>query len=85
MWITHFMEEAAQATACWRCRTAQFKMEGAPRVLFLAGERLREIGLDVPAAAALAHALRQAGVDIPEGILTPEEMVEAVCRLHWNA
>ena len=61
------------------------KLEGAPRVLFSQVERLREFGLDVPAAAALAHALRQAGVDIPEGILTPEEMVEAVCRLHWNA
>ncbi|HIT69929.1 MAG TPA: energy-coupling factor transporter ATPase [Candidatus Aphodomonas merdavium] len=85
VWITHFMEEAAQADRVLAMQDGAIKMEGAPRVLFSQVERLREIGLDVPAAAALAHALRQAGVDIPEGILTPEEMVEAVCRLHWNA
>ena len=35
---------------------------------------------DVPQVTLLAHELHKAGVDIPEGILTKEELVGALCR-----
>ena len=44
-------------------------------------EAVRALGLDVPAAAAFAGALRAMGAGLPDGILTADEAVEAVCRL----
>ena len=42
-------------------------------------ETLKEYRLDVPQVTLLAHELHKAGVDIPEGILTTEELVNALC------
>ena len=43
-------------------------------------ETLKKYRLDVPQVTLLAHELHKAGVDIPEGILTKEELVGALCR-----
>ena len=64
------------------------KMEGAPReMLFPQVERhARNRAGRARGRRRWRMTLRQAGVaTCPEGILTAEEMVEAVCRLHWNA
>lgn len=84
VWITHFMEEAAKADRVLAMQDGAVKMEGTPREMFSRVEEMRAIGLDVPAPAALAHDLRQAGVALPGEILTAEEMVEAICRLNWR-
>jgi hypothetical protein len=34
----------------------------------------------VPQVTLLAHELHKAGVDVPEGILTTEELVNALCQ-----
>ena len=39
---------------------------------------MQALHLDVPVVTLLAHELRKAGLDIPEGILTKEELVEAM-------
>ena len=41
-------------------------------------ERLKELRLDVPQVTLLAHELRKSGLNIPEGILTKEELVKAL-------
>ena len=84
VWITHFMEEAAKADRVLAMQDGAVKLEGAPRELFSRVDEMRAIGLDVPAPAALAYDLRQAGVEVPTGILTAEEMVEALCRSSWK-
>lgn len=84
VWITHFMEEAAKADRVLAMQNGMVKLEGAPRELFSRVEEMRSIGLDVPAPAALAHELQQSGLDVPQGILTAEEMVEAICRSNWK-
>ena len=56
-------------------------MEGTPREIFAQVDRLKEYRLDVPQVTILADTLRKRGLDIPEGILRKEELVEAVCRL----
>ena len=43
-------------------------------------DTLKQYRLDVPQVTLLAHELHEAGVDIPEGILTTEELVGALCR-----
>ena len=82
VWITHFMEEAVQADRIFVMDGGKTVLSGSPREVFSQVERLRSLGLDVPAAAAFAGELRALGADVPEGILTAKEAVEAVCRLH---
>ena len=81
VWITHFMEEAAQADRVIVMSDGEIAMEGVPRELFERGDELRALGLQVPEMTELADALRLDGIDLPEGILTVEEMVVELCRL----
>jgi energy-coupling factor transport system ATP-binding protein len=39
------------------------------------------VGLDVPQATELIHALRREGYDLPEDIITEAACVEAICGL----
>ena len=55
-------------------------MEGTPREIFSQVETLKKYRLDVPQVTLLAHELKQSGVDIPDGILTTEELVNALCQ-----
>ena len=49
-------------------------MDGEPRDVFSQGDRLREIGLDVPQAVMLAAKLRARGFDVPQGVYKMEEI-----------
>ncbi len=51
-------------------------MTGTPREIFSQGARIRELGLDVPQVTELSDMLRADGLDIPQGILTVDELVE---------
>jgi energy-coupling factor transport system ATP-binding protein len=84
VWITHFMEEAALADRVVVMAGGKVALEGAPREVFVQSRRLRELRLDVPPAVAAAERLRARGVELPEGILTLDELVDALCRLHSN-
>jgi energy-coupling factor transport system ATP-binding protein len=53
-------------------------MRGQPREIFSDVDKLKSFRLDVPQVTLLAHELREAGLDIPEGILTRQELVEAL-------
>ena len=44
-------------------------------------DTLHAVGLDVPQPTALCTALRAYGIDLPEGILTPEECAAALSKL----
>ena len=79
--ITHFMEEAVQASRVVVADNGRILMDGPPREVFSQVELLKSVGLDVPQAAELAFELRQSGIPMPEGILTEEECVEALYRL----
>lgn len=57
-------------------------MQGTPKKIFSQVDKLKEYRLDVPQVTLLADTLRKQGVDIPEGILRKEELVEALCRLN---
>ena len=81
VWITHFMEEAAQADRVVVMSGGKVSMEGTPAEVFARVDELRALRLDVPHMAALAHVLRQKGIPLKEGILTAEEMAEEVTRL----
>ena len=79
--ITHYMEEVIDADKIYVMDHGHVVMEGTPREIFAQVDRLKEYRLDVPQVTILADKLRKKGLDIPEGILRKEELVEAVCRL----
>ena len=78
--ITHFMEEAAQADKIVVMDDGVIKMVGTPDEIFLRAEELKKLSLGVPPAVDLAMKLRERDIDIPEGILTIDEMVDYLCR-----
>ncbi len=79
--ITHYMEEAVRAGRVFVMDQGKVVMQGTPREVFSQVEELRGYRLDVPPMARLAHELRKEGLRLPEGILTRQELVEALCRL----
>lgn len=79
--ITHYMEEVICADRVIVMDGGKIVMDGTPREVFAQVERLKEYRLDVPQVTELAWELKKAGVDMPEGILTREEFVEAFMRL----
>lgn len=76
--ITHYMEEVVGADYVYVMEKGQIVMDGTPREIFPRVEELKEHRLDVPQITMLAHELRMSGLDIPEGILTREELVQAL-------
>ena len=78
--ITHDMEEVIHANKVYVMDGGNVVMQGTPREIFSQVETLKKYRLDVPQVTLLAHELHKAGVDIPEGILTKEELVGALCR-----
>ena len=78
--ITHYMEEVTFADKVYVMDSGEVVMQGTPREIFSEVETLKKYRLDVPQVTLLAHELRKSGVDIPAGILTTEELVNALCR-----
>ena len=78
--ITHYMEEVVFADHVFVMDQWHVVMQGTPREVFSRVEELKALRLDVPQVTLLAHELKQAGVEIPDGILTIEELVDALCQ-----
>ena len=79
--ITHYMDEAATADRVYVIDDGKLVMQGVPKQIFSQVEKMKRYGLDVPQVTETAYELRKMGIDIPEDILTVEEMVGAVCQL----
>lgn len=79
--ITHYMEEVVDADFVYVMEQGKVVMKGTPREIFSQVEQLKEHHLDVPQITLLADELRQSGVDIPKGILTKEELIDAIMEI----
>ncbi len=80
--ITHYMEEVTGADRVFVMNHGKVQLSGTPREIFSDVETIKECQLDLPQIAKLAYELRQEGLDIPEGILTMEELVDSICQLY---
>ncbi len=80
--ITHYMEEIIHADRVFVMDQGKIALSGTPREIFSQVEKLKALRLDVPQVTLLAYELQQAGVPLPNGILTVEELTEALssCR-----
>jgi len=79
--ITHFMEEAVNADRVIVMEKGRIVIEGTPKEVFSNVEKLKKLGLDVPQVTLLAHDLRKSGINLPEDIITVDEMVNEICQL----
>lgn len=80
--ITHYMEEVVFADHVYVMDSGHVVMSGVPREIFSQVDTLKKYGLDVPQVTLLAYELKKAGLRIPDGILTIEELVSALCQLN---
>ncbi len=83
--ITHYMEEVIEADRVVVMDDGRLVMDGTPREIFSRVKELKSYRLDVPQVTELAYELKQAGVDLPEGILTIEELTEHLLPIFRKA
>ena len=77
--VTHDMDVAAsEAERLIVMRQGAIALTGTPEEIFSRPEELRSMGLDIPDAAALAQALREQGVALPESIYTPRYLAKTL-------
>lgn len=76
--ITHYMEEIIHADRVFVMDQGRIAMEGTPREIFSQVEMLKSLRLDVPQVTLLGYELKKRGIHVPDGILTSEELAEAL-------
>ncbi|MDE6881612.1 MAG: energy-coupling factor transporter ATPase [Lachnospiraceae bacterium] len=76
--ITHYMEEIIHADKVFVMDKGKVAMQGTPREIFSQVDRLKQLRLDVPQVTLLAHELQKSGIGLPAGILTVEELTQAL-------
>ena len=83
--VTHSMSEAALFERVLVMDEGRLVLDGTPGEVFRYVERLREIGLDVPLAASLAHRLRSRGVPLEGDVLAAPDLRDALDALRESA
>ena len=78
IYITHFMEEAAQARRVFLMEGGRIIRDDTPREIFTNVREMKRLGFNVPVAAELAERLRQKKFKLPPKILTADELAEAL-------
>lgn len=76
--ITHYMEEVIRADHVFVMDQGKIVLSGTPREVFSQVERMKELRLDVPQVTMLGYRLKQEGLPLPDGLLTIEELTEAL-------
>lgn len=79
--VTHFMSEAALFDRVVVMGEGRKVLDGTPAEVFRRVDELREVGLDVPLAASLAHRLRNRGVPLAGDVLDVADLRDAVSGL----
>lgn len=82
--ITHYMEEVIYADRVFVMDEGKVVLQGTPREVFSKVEKLKSLRLDVPQVTLLAYELQKAGVNLPDGILTPEELAAELKKVRQS-
>lgn len=78
--ITHYMEEVIDADRIIVMDEGKVVMDGTPKQIFSKVDQLKKYRLDVPQVTELAYELKKEGIPLEDGILTIEELVNALCQ-----
>ena len=79
--ITHHMDECIGADRVLVMSGGELALDGTPDEVFAQVEKMRSLGLDVPAATETLWELRRAGVEVPLAAMTPEQCAELLAPL----
>ncbi|NLP16483.1 MAG: energy-coupling factor transporter ATPase [Clostridiales bacterium] len=79
--ITHHMDEVINADKVFVMEKGKIVMQGTPREIFSRVDDIKRYRLDVPQVTELAYELKKAGLDIPEGILSTDELIRVLEKL----
>ena len=79
--ITHYMDEVVHADKIYVMDDGNVVMQGTPREIFSQVDALKALHLDVPQVTELAYELKKEGLDLPDGVLTIDEFIEAMAAL----
>ena len=79
--ITHHMAEAIRAKRVVVLNRGRIALDGSPQAIFSDPERLARLHLSLPPAAALAAKLRTLIPALPQGLLTPQALAQAIVPL----
>ena len=74
--ITHYMEEVVDADYVYIMDHRKVVMKGNPQDIFRQVDELKKYRLCVPQVTELAHELRKEGMQLPEVLLSEEELVK---------
>lgn len=79
--ITHHMDEVIYADKVFVMEKGHVVMQGSPRDIFSRVDDIKKFRLDAPQVTELAYELKKAGLALPEGVLTIDELVNALEEL----
>ena len=80
--VSHSMDDVAKfADRIFVMNHGRLEMQGTPNEVFAQEERLKAIGLDVPAVTTLAGELSRKGFDLPAHIHTMDDMEQALLAI----
>lgn len=83
--VTHHMEEVAEADRALVLHEGRLRRDTSPTDLFSDRQFLAEMRLDLPAPARIAQGLQERGAPLPQGILTPRQLADALMALEREA
>lgn len=78
--ITHYMEEVIDADRIFVMDKGRVVMDGTPRQIFSEVEQLKKLRLDVPQVTELAYMLKMSGMEMPDCVLTKEELTKHLLK-----
>ena len=79
--ITHYMEEVVDADKVYVLNKGEIALSGTPQEIFKERKTIKSFGLEIPLASYIAEKLSERGIALKEGILTDEQLEEALCEL----
>jgi len=84
LYVTHHMEEVLGADRVVAMGQGRVVLEGTPAEVFSRADEVRALGLELPVHLELGRRMRQAGVGLPEGLLSEEGLAQGLLEA-WRA
>ena len=80
--VSHNMDDiAVLADRIVAMHDGRIELDGTPEEVFCNREKIKEIGLDLPMATRLRDKMVANGINLPDGIVTPKQLENALLAL----
>ncbi|MBE5754144.1 MAG: energy-coupling factor transporter ATPase [Clostridiales bacterium] len=79
--VSHYMDEIVGADRVFVMNDGEIALSGTPEEIFKQKEKITSLGLENPVCSEIAQKLIDRGLNLPDGILTREKLLEELCAL----